>query len=73
MRAGHRGMREMDLILGGYAARALPEMDAAALAAFEALMEEADADLLAWVMGQRPPPAAHAALVAAISREFPRL
>ncbi len=60
-------MREMDLILGPFAAARAAAMDGAALAALEALMQEADADLLAWVLGQRAAPDAHAPLVAEIA------
>ncbi|MBF9046660.1 succinate dehydrogenase assembly factor 2 [Rhodobacterales bacterium LSUCC0031] len=57
MRAGHRGIKEMDLILGGWAARNLDTADDATLDAFEALMAEADQDLYAWVSGQAEAPA----------------
>jgi antitoxin CptB len=68
LRAGRRGMREADLILGPFAAAAVPAMAAADLAAFEALLEEADRDILAWVMGQSPASAAHADMVERIVR-----
>jgi antitoxin CptB len=67
LRAGRRGMREADLILGPFAASAVPAMGAAALRAFEALLDETDRDILAWVTGQAPPPAAHAGPLAAIA------
>ena len=57
MRAGHRGIKEMDLILGGWAARHLETADDATLDAFEALIAEADQDLYAWVSGQAEAPA----------------
>jgi antitoxin CptB len=58
-RAWHRGTREMDLVLGPFADAQLGRLDAAGLDRLEALMEEADTDLLKWVMGQEtPPPAA---------------
>lgn len=66
MRAGRRGIREMDLVLGGFAAAALPALGEGDLDAFERLLEENDHDLLAWVTGQAAAPAAHAALVARI-------
>jgi antitoxin CptB len=56
MRAGHRGIKEMDLILGGWAARHLDEADDATLDAFETVMAEADHDLYAWISGQGEPP-----------------
>ena len=56
-RAWHRGTREMDLVLGPYADAHAPGLDLADLVRLEALMEEADTDLLKWVMGQESPPA----------------
>lgn len=56
-RAWHRGTREMDLMLGPYADARLEAMDDGDLDRFEALLEEADTDLLKWLMGQEPTPA----------------
>lgn len=56
MRAGHRGIKEMDLILGGWAARHLDAADAARLDLFEQVLEEDDHDLYQWVSGQRQAP-----------------
>jgi antitoxin CptB len=67
IRAWRRGMRETDLILGAYADAHLAGMTPADLAAFEALLEANDQDILAWVLGQMPAPAAHAALVARLA------
>lgn len=67
MRAWRRGTREADLMLGPYADAMLPGMDAAALAAFAALLEENDVDLAAWLMGMRPAPAHLAPQIAAIA------
>ena len=55
-RAWHRGMREMDLILGSYADARVDEMDEAAMLRFEELLDEMDTDLLTWVTGQIPIP-----------------
>ncbi|BDW85806.1 succinate dehydrogenase assembly factor 2 [Roseicyclus marinus] len=59
MRAWHRGIKEMDLILGGWADRHLALADDATLDAFEAVMAEADHDLYQWVSGQAEAPVAH--------------
>lgn len=56
MRAWRRGTKEMDLILGPYADARLAGMDAETVALFDALLQEADPDLLAWVLGQREAP-----------------
>lgn len=62
-RASHRGVREMDMILGAFLPR-LPGLSPEGVDAFEALLAESDPDLMAWVTGARPPPPEHAALVA---------
>lgn len=56
-RAWHRGTKEMDLLLGPYADARLHAMKVADLDRFETLLEEADTDLLKWLMGQEPTPA----------------
>lgn len=54
-RAWHRGMREMDLLLGQFADANIASMSDADLDAFENLLEAApDRDLLAWFTGERP-------------------
>lgn len=55
-RAWHRGMQEMDIILGNFADAHLEIYDEAALTRLETLMDEQDADLFKWLMGQEPPP-----------------
>ena len=55
-RAWHRGTREMDLILGRFADARVPTLDPAGLDRLEALMEEADPDLYAWISGKAVPP-----------------
>ena len=56
MRAWHRGIKEMDLILGDWADRNLAQADDATLDAFEAVLAEADHDLYQWVSGQAEAP-----------------
>jgi len=58
-RAWHRGMREMDLVLGGFADRHLAEFSQAELSAFEAILEIGDRDLNQWIMGEAAVPADH--------------
>lgn len=57
-RSWHRGIREMDLILGGFADTGLATLTDAELDQYEHLLELQDADLLAWVTGTQPVPAA---------------
>jgi antitoxin CptB len=56
-RAWHRGTKEMDLLLGPFADARLEGMATTELDRFETLLEEADTDLLKWLMGQEPAPA----------------
>jgi antitoxin CptB len=58
-RAWHRGMREVDLVLGAFADREIASLSDHELDLFEALMDEADADILKWVTGEVPVPASH--------------
>ena len=66
MRSIRRGTKEMDIILGRYAEERLGGLDGAGLDLYEALLDEADADLYQWVTGQLPAPARYGALVAEI-------
>ena len=70
MRAWHRGIKEMDLILGGWADRNLGTADDATLAAFEAVLSEADHDLYQWVSGQADPPEALAPFLDRLGADF---
>jgi antitoxin CptB len=56
-RAWHRGMREVDLIMGRFADATIAQLTADELAQFERLMEVPDRDLLAWVTGEWEVPA----------------
>jgi antitoxin CptB len=49
-RAWHRGVREADMLVGGYFDRWHGSWDEAETAWFEALLEEQDVDILAWAM-----------------------
>ncbi|WP_109260564.1 FAD assembly factor SdhE [Hyphobacterium indicum] len=55
-RAEHRGFKEADLVIGGFARKNLPVMDAAALDEFEALINTPDQDLYAWIVGREQVP-----------------
>lgn len=55
-RAEHRGFKEADLVIGGFARDHLPGMSEEALDEFEALLELPDQDLYAWVVGREPAP-----------------
>ena len=55
-RSSHRGIREMDLLMGGFAQFRLPTMTEDELNAFEALIELPDQELLAWITGEAEVP-----------------
>ncbi|MBM3573454.1 MAG: succinate dehydrogenase assembly factor 2 [Alphaproteobacteria bacterium] len=57
-RSHHRGTKESDLLFGRFADAHLPAMTDAQLSRYEALLEENDADLWAWLTGQSAPPTA---------------
>lgn len=67
MRSMRRGILEMDLILSRFAGSDLAALAPAELDAYEALLEENDQDLLAWITGALPPPDEHAPLLARIA------
>ena len=57
MRAWRRGFREADLILGPFADKHVPDFTEAELDWFEALLNEADQDVYAWILERMPAPA----------------
>jgi antitoxin CptB len=63
IRAWRRGIKEMDLILGGYADARLEALDDDGLAVLEAVLGENDHDLLLWVTGQAEAPPRYAPLM----------
>ena len=67
MRSSRRGIKEMDLILGGFARHGLAGLDAASLDLYEVLLEENDHDLYQWVSGQVPTPEHYLGLITTIA------
>lgn len=57
-RSWHRGMREMDLILGNFADANIDKLSDADLDLYEALLDITDKELLSWVIGESPVPTA---------------
>ena len=70
MRSMRRGIKEMDLILSAYAQAELEGMSPDTLDTFDALLNENDQDLYAWVTGQAPAPDHFAPMVAEIAQVF---
>jgi antitoxin CptB len=55
-RAWHRGMREMDLIMGQFCDAHIADLDKGELDEFERLIEVPDRDLLSWLTGEAGTP-----------------
>lgn len=67
MRSIRRGIKEMDIILGGFSETELAHLSDPELAVYEALLSENDHDLYQWVSRQAAPPETYAALITRIS------
>lgn len=61
LRCWRRGTKEMDLLFGQFADKALSGLSDPQLDDFEALMEENDNDLYLWISGAEAGPAQHLA------------
>lgn len=58
-RCWHRGIREMDLVLGQFAEEQIAALPDSQLDALETIMAEDDHDLLKWVTGAEAVPVRH--------------
>lgn len=58
-RSWHRGLRELDLVLGTFADAEVENLTEAEIDQYERLLDIPDTDLLACVMGETPMPAEH--------------
>ncbi|BCH25094.1 FAD assembly factor SdhE [Mesorhizobium sp. L-8-3] len=56
-RSWHRGMREMDLILGTFADAEIGALTEIEIDQYEGLLDIPDTKLLPWITGERPIPA----------------
>jgi antitoxin CptB len=59
VRSWRRGTREMDLVLGEFADAEIDRLNDQELAAYEALLDVADAELFQWITGEKPVPEVH--------------
>jgi len=55
-RAHHRGTREADAMIGGFFDAHHGDWSVQECALFEAMLEEQDADIMAWALGTATPP-----------------
>ena len=69
-RSRYRGVKESDLLFGQFAAQWLPILDDGQLDRYEALLDEPDHDVLAWIYGRTPVPARHDHDVFGLLRAF---
>ena len=69
-RAWHRGMREMDIVMGRFADREMATLGEAELSEFEALMELPDPEVFDWIAGREAPPPEHDTPLLSRLREF---
>lgn len=51
-RSNHRGIKEMDIVIGGYANAFVMDMPIEVLDEFEKIISELDRDLLTWFVGE---------------------
>jgi antitoxin CptB len=68
IRSWRRGIREMDLILGGFFDHAGADLDASELDLYEALLEENDHDIYKWFAGKSAAPEVYTGLLRRITR-----
>jgi antitoxin CptB len=71
-RSMHRGTKELDLLLGAFAARHLEAMNATEIEQFEAILEADEHDIYLWLTGKTPVPPEHdnAVMARIISFEY---
>lgn len=67
-RAGHRGTKELDLLVGRFAAARLATMTEAELDRFERFLAASEPEIQAWLLG--PPPEAVAPELAEVVAEI---
>lgn len=58
-RASHRGMKEADLMIGGFVAARVADLNSAQLDRLEYLLDELDIDIMDWLIGRKPVPQKH--------------
>ncbi|MBX2834747.1 MAG: succinate dehydrogenase assembly factor 2 [Micavibrio sp.] len=56
-RSGHRGTKEMDIILGSFATKNVPDFTVEDLHVYQELLNESDPDLYNWITRKEDVPA----------------
>ena len=54
--SNHRGCKEMDILLGGFASQTLNQLSEDELKDYSNLLEVDDAQIYDWLIGKSPPP-----------------
>lgn len=55
-RSTHRGMKEADVLLGGFVSAHIGTLSDDQIDRLETLLDELDVDIMDWVIGKRPVP-----------------
>jgi antitoxin CptB len=58
-RSWHRGMREMDLVLGRFASAQIADLSESELDDYELLLEAQDRDVFSWLTGEAEIPSSY--------------
>jgi antitoxin CptB len=69
-RSWHRGIREMDLIMGRFAEAFIDRLDDSELDELERLMQVPDRDLYTWISSEKTVPAEHDTAIFRRMRDF---
>ncbi|MEM7651482.1 MAG: succinate dehydrogenase assembly factor 2 [Pseudomonadota bacterium] len=56
-RSEHRGTKEMDMLMGTFARKYVPDFSEAELAQYDEILKENDPNLYNWITGKEDPPA----------------
>ena len=56
-RSEHRGTKEMDLVMGSFAKKYVPDFSEDELGMYDEILNESDPDLYNWISGVEPFPA----------------
>lgn len=69
-RSHHCGMKENDILLGGFADRYITELSAPQLDDLDNLMQQNDIDVMNWIIGKTPLPEAFDTDLMALIQRF---
>ena len=58
-RANHRGTKELDIYVGGFADSSLADLNAGQLDKFEAILESDEVSIFHWISGREAVPSEH--------------